>query len=324
MNIALIGGTGNISSDCCTELLNAKHTVYAITRGHKPVPPGVTALKADRNDSQALRSALDNITTDVVIDFLGFTPEDMQIDIDAFAGRTDQLIFISSATVYATPHRFIPITEEHPLGNAFSGYAQNKQSCEEFLRRQSAVPVTILRPSHTYSKKWLPNTVSSAGYTLVDRLERNLPVFVPGKGDTPWTLTSTTDFAKAIVGLVGNQSAIGETFHATSEEHLTWKEIYELTAEAAETGKPDIVEVPVDFICDKFPKLIANIRGDKSEPAVFDNSKIRSVVPSFECRKSIKAGITESINWMRTHPEDKIVREAVNNTFDEVIAAWHS
>jgi nucleoside-diphosphate-sugar epimerase len=296
MNVVLIGGTGNISEDCAAALLKEGHNVFSLTRGNSKCLPGITPIIADRTNPQELTAALKNIKPEVVVDFLGFTPEDIKIDIEVLSGRTDQLIFISSATVYSKPHKDLPITEDHPLGNHFSEYAQLKQECESLLAKQDAVPVTIVRPSHTYSKRWVPNAVSSAGYTFVDRLERGLPVFVPGKGDNPWTLTATSDFAKGLSGLVGNSAAIGETFHITSDEHPSWKEIY----------------------------LTANIRGDKCEPSVFDNSKIRSCVPAFECTKPLEKGLRESISWMRSHPEDKVIKDAAHETFDKVVSAWRS
>ncbi len=324
MNVVLIGGTGNISFDCADLLRRQGNDVYAVTRGRRQAPEGVRQILADRSKPGEIRAALQGIDIDVAVDFLGFTPGDMQADIDIFSGNADQLIFISSCTVYEKPHRNLPITEEHPVGNAFSEYARNKQACEEFLRRQSAVPITIVRPSHTFSKTWTPNCVRSAGYTFVDRLEKHLPVFVPGDGSNPWTLTSTTDFAKGLCGLVGKAEALGETLHITSDEHPSWKEIYELTAEIADTGAPDIAEVPVDFLCRHFPALTPGIKGDKCEPAIFDNSKIKQFVPSFECTKSVRDGLTESIEWMRSHPEEKAIDEKVNSTFESVVSAWRN
>jgi nucleoside-diphosphate-sugar epimerase len=262
------------------------------------------------------------IDIDVVIDFLGYTPDDMQTDVEVFGGVAAQLIFISSCTVYRKPHTDLPITEQHPVGNPFSEYAQKKQASEEFLLSQSSIPVTVVRPSHTFSRKWVPNCVRSAGYTFVDRLERGLPVFVPNDGSNPWTLTSTRDFAKGLCGLVGNERAFGEIFHITSDEHPTWKEIYAFAAQAAGTPPPDIAEVPVDFICKHFPSLIQGIKGDKCEPAIFDNSKIKSFVPSFECTDTVPQAIKASIDWLRAHPEDKNISEKVSNTFQEVVDAW--
>lgn len=322
MNVVLIGGTGNISADCAEALLAQGNNVYAVTRGKRPVPEGVKQITADRAQRDQLEEVVKGIDEAVVIDFLGFTTEDMQVDIDAFAGKASQLIFISSCTVYAKPHINLPITEKHPVGNAFSEYARKKQACEEFLLAQDRMPVTVVRPSHTFSKKWSPNCVRSAGYTFVDRLERGLPVFVPGDGSNPWTLTSTADFAKGLAGLAGNEEAFGETFHITSDEHPTWKEIYTITARLAGAPEPDIAEIPVDFICEHFPSLTAGIKGDKCEPAIFDNSKIKSFVPSFECADTVENAIGGSIEWMRTHPADKLISESVNQTFDNVVAAW--
>lgn len=322
MNVLLTGGTGNLSSDCAIELLRLGHTVYTMSRGRSGSIPGTVSLNADRKSSSGMRRAVENHDLDVVIDFLGFIPEDISTICEVFRGRIAQLIFISSATVYRKPHRILPISEAHPTGNPFSKYAQDKLACEEALRSQVGLPWTIVRPSHTYSKKWIPNVVSSAGYSFVDRLERKLPVFVPDSGSTPWTLTASSDFAAGLCGLAGNLNAIGETFHITSDEHPSWREIYNMIAAAAGTGPADIVEIPTDFICSRFPELAGGIRGDKAEPAVFDNSRIKTFVPEFKCIKPLKSGLDEAISWMRNHPEDKNLRPAVNDTFDKVISTW--
>jgi len=322
MNVILIGGSGNLSADCARELLLQGHHVAAVTRGNRPVPEGVLQVTADRSDAQQLSAAISRVNPDVAIDFLGFTEDDAAMDLKVFAGEVGQLIYISSATVYRKPHSCLPITERHPLGNPFSEYARRKQSCEELLLRQSSVPVTIVRPSHTFSKKWVPNCVRSRGYTFVDRLERGLPVFVPGNGSSPWTLTASSDFATGLCGLVGRENAFGEVFHITSDEHPSWKEIYLMAAEAAGAESPDIEEIPVDFICENAPRLTAGIKGDKAEPGVFDNTKIKSFVPGFECRKTIRQALTEAITWMRSHPEDRLIDQSVHDTFDHVIDAW--
>ena len=185
------------------------------------------------------------------------------------------------------------------------------------------LPVTIVRPSHTYSKKWIPNQAGSAGYTFAARLERGAPVFVANDGENPWTLTATTDFAVGLAGLVGNERAIGETFHITSDEALTWNQIYSEIG-AALGVKPVVEEVPVEFICRKFPELTGGLKGDKVEPAIFDNAKIKQFVPEFVCRKNFATGIRESIAWLRSHPEDQALNPKTDAMIDQLVQSWRS
>ena len=180
-----------------------------------------------------MRRALAGVMFDVVLNFLGYNVPDLEVDYAVFAGKIRQYIFISSATVYAKPHRQLPLTEESPLGNPYSDYAQKKRRCEEWLReRAGKFPVTIVRPSHTYSKKWIPNLVSSHGYSFAARLERGAPVYVLNDGENPWALTAAQDFAVGLAGLVGNELAGGECFHITTDEALTWNQIYAEIGEA--------------------------------------------------------------------------------------------
>ena len=320
MKILLIGGTGNISSDCAALLHQHGHTITVVTRGRTTVPAEYRAVVADRRD----RNALAGIAADVVINFLGYDLPDAVTDHAAFAGKIRQYIFISTAMVYAKPHRFLPITEQVPLGNPFSDYAQKKLAMEQWLATQKDFPVTIVRPSHTYSCRWFPNVVSSAGWTFPARLLADQPVFVPNDGENPWTLTHTTDFAVGLAGLVGNPIAIGETFHITSDEALPWNRIYALTAEALGAKAPVVEKIPVDFLCENSPEHINNLRGDKAEPGVFDNSKIKQFVPDFICRKSLATGLQESVAWYAAHPDQRVVDPKINARYDQTIAAWRS
>jgi len=251
MRILFLGGTGNISSDCAALLHQRGHQIFVLTRGHTPVPDGYTALQADRKDPAALRAAIGGRVFDVVVNFLGYEVADVALDYELLNGRVGQYIFISTAAAYSKPPQRVPITENEPLRNPFWEYAQNKIACEEFLRARPGFPTTIVRPSHTYSKCWTPNIVSSSGYTLAARFEAGKSVFVPDTGNL-WTLTHTTDFAVGFAGLVGKGAAIGEAFHITSDETLPWTKIYALTAAAAGVDKPQIDVIPLEWLCERF------------------------------------------------------------------------
>jgi nucleoside-diphosphate-sugar epimerase len=325
LTILFIGGTGNISTECAALLHQRGHRIQILSRGQLGVPSEYRAIVADRKSPEAMRAALNGARPDVVINFLGYEMPEMQLDFNLFNKQLRQYIFISSATVYAKPPRSIPITEEAPLGNAFWDYAQKKLVCEQYLLDRAAedkFPVTIVRPSHTYSKLWIANPVSSAGYSFAARLEQSKPVFVPDDGENPWTLTASSDFAVGLAGLIGKPEAVGQAFHITSDEVLTWNQIYAEIADALGVESPQIVQVPTDFICEIVPQLTGNLKGDKSHPGVFDNSKIKRFVPDFVCRKSFREGSRESVNWMRAHPEEKNLNPQVDAMIDPVIEAW--
>lgn len=327
MKILFIGGTGNISAECATLLHERGNEILILSRGRSEVPPQYQAIRADRNDLAAMRVALGRVQPDVVINFLGFDLPDVQTDYELFRGAVRQYLYISSATVYTKPPRQLPLTEDAPLGNPAWDYAQKKLQCEQWLLQrwmEDGFPVTIVRPSHTYSKSWIPNVVSSAGYAFAARLERGEPVFVPDGGENPWTLTAANDFAAGFCGLMGNAEAIGEAFHITSDEVLTWNQIYAEIAEAVGVAVPEIVKVPTDFICETAPQIAGTLKGDKAHPGVFDNSKVKRFVPGFQCRKAFRTGIRESVAWLRAHPDQQYLNPKVDTVTDQVIAAWRA
>lgn len=326
MNVLFIGGTGNISSACARLLRRRGHDVTVLTRGRRPAPEGCCALQADRHDAAALRRAVQASPPQVVINFLGFDTPDLELDYQAFnSPELRQYLFISSATVYAKPHRRLPLTEDSPIGNPFSEYAQGKQRCEDWLMRrfrEQHFPATIVRPSHTYGPGWLPNPVASAGYTFGARLEQGAPVFVHDDGQGLWTLTASEDFAVGLAGLVGRSDSLGEAFHIASDEVLTWNLIYDEIARALGVEPPDRLHIPTDWLCTAFPELGPKLRGDKSEAGVFDNAKIKRYVPDFACRKSFRDGIRESVAWLREDPARRECDPSVDALFDRVATEW--
>ncbi|HUJ09563.1 MAG TPA: NAD-dependent epimerase/dehydratase family protein [Verrucomicrobiae bacterium] len=325
MKILFIGGTGNISTDCAALLRKRGHEISVVTRGKSRVRLAYDSIVADRKNLGAMQKALEGVTADVVINFLGYEMADVETDYALFAGKVSQYIFISTAMVYAKPHLQIPIAEQSPLGNPYSPYARNKLQCEQWLLERHATdkfPVTIVRPSHTYSKRWIPNTVSSPGYWLGTRFEQGKPMFVANDGENPWTLTATSDFAVGLAGLVGNEKAVGESFHITSDEALSWNQIYTEIAAAVGNASPVIEKIPLDFLCERFPETIEFTKGDKAEPGVFDNSKIKRFVPDFKCKKPFAVGIRESVAWLGAHPEDQHPNPQADALVDAIIAAW--
>jgi len=325
MKILFIGGTGNISAECAALLHQRGHEVIVLSRGRSAVPRGYRAILADRKDGAAMRDALKGVEPDVVLNFLGYDLAEAQLDYELFNGAVGQYVFISSTVVYAKPPRRLPLTEEAPVGNPLWDYAQKKLACEQWLlgrRAERGFPVTIVRPSHTYSKHWVPNAVSSGSYTFAARLEQGKPVFAHDDGESPWTLTAAADFAVGLAGLLGKAEAIGEVFHITSDEVLTWNQLYAEVAAAVGAKSPRIVKVPTEFICEVAPQLSGTLKGDKAHPGVFDNSKIKRFVPEFRCRVPFRVGVRESVSWLREHPEQQNLKPELDALIEKVIGAW--
>lgn len=325
MRVLFIGGTGNISSECANLLYRRGHQVFVVSRGRTPVPPEYTALRANRYNRQELAEAVAGLEVDVAVNFLGFNPTEIEIDYSIFRGRVRQYVFISSTTVYAKPHRVLPLTEETPVGNQYSPYARNKQACEEWLLDRfhaEGFPVTIVRPSHTYGRTWLPNTVSSASPIILRRFLEDRPVFLHNGGRNLWTLTAASDFAVGLVGLLGRDDVLGEVFHITSDQALTWRQIYLEIARAAGVASPRIVSIPLDFILAQDPAFEQGLRGDKAEHAVFDNEKIKRFVPEFDCRVTARQGLAQSVAWFRADPAHLEVNPEHEARVNRILAAW--
>lgn len=328
MKVLFIGGTGTISTAIVERLCEQGQEVWLLNRGRsKPGMPGVAReLTADIRDEAAARQALGDERFDAVCDFIAFTPEHVQTDLRLFAGRTAQYVFISSASAYQKPPAGDLITESTPLCNPYWEYSRNKQACEELLRAEtcrSGFPATIVRPSHTYCDGALPVALhgEKGAYQVLCRIREGKPVIVPGDGTTLWTVTHSSDFAKAFCGLVGNVHAIGETYHITSDERLTWNQIHDLIGQAV--GMPvEKVHIPTDVLCALQPGLTGALLGDKSNCAIFDNGKIKRAVPGFAATTRFDQGVRASIRYIDAHPECQVRDPAFDEWSDRLVAAW--
>jgi len=278
-------------------------------------------LRADVRDVEAVQEVLRDAEFDVVVNFVAFTPDHVRQDVDLFTGRTSQYVFISSASAYQTPPSRVPVTESTPLRNPFWEYSRRKIASEDVLvhaYRERGFPMTIVRPSHTYDRTMVP---FDGGWTVVDRMRRGLEVVVPGDGTSLWTITHAHDFAAGFVGLLGKSSALGEAFHLTSDEALTWNQIYEEMAHAAGV-LPRLVHVTSDAIAAGDPELGAAMLGDKSHSMLFDNSKIRSVVPDYVARVPFSQGAREIVAWHDADPSRRVVDQRVDALFDALIRTY--
>ena len=262
MKVLFIGGTGRISSACSRLAVERGIDLYLLNRGQtsRPIPDNVHILHGDIRDPASANSALDGHSFDTVVNWIAFTPEHVETDLALFRERTQQYIFISSASAYQKPLSALPITESTPLANPYWEYSRNKIACEELLMRayrEEGFPFTIVRPSHTYDRTMLP---FSGDFTVIDRMRKGKKVIVHGDGTSLWVLTHHADFAKGFVALLGNNHAIGDAFHITSDELLTWNQIHEICARAAGT-EADIVHIPSDLIAAYDPNWGAGLTG---------------------------------------------------------------
>ncbi len=322
MKILFIGGTGIISSACSREAIERGHDVYLLCRGTspRPAPEGATLLRADIRDVQSAKRALGTLTFDCVAQFMAFEPSHVRADIQLFANRTAQYIFVSSASAYKKPVDHWPITESTPLNNPFWSYSQNKIACEMELMaqyRRDGFPVTLVRPSHTYDKTLLPFDPYQAGYTVLHRMQQGKPVVVHGDGTSLWVLTHNEDFARGFMGLVGNPKAKGEAFHITSDEVLTWNQIYQYIAAAAGV-EAKLVHVPSEVIARHHPEWGAALLGDKAHSVFFDNTKLKRLVPDYVASIPFIRGAEQIVDFYQTHPSFEPLREDVDRLMDQL------
>lgn len=320
MRALFIGGTGTISSACVDRAVETGFDVTVLNRGVSdswPPRPDVTLIKADIRDPAAVREALGRRSFDVVADFVAFTPEHVRTDLALFAGQVGQYLFISSASAYQTPPLRLPIVESTPLRNPEWDYSRNKIACEDELvraYRETGFPATIVRPSHTYARTSVPLV---GGRTALHRMRKGLPVIVHGDGTSLWTLTHHRDFATAFTGLMGNPQTIGDSFHITGDEVLSWNQIYGMFG-AALGVQPRLVHVPSHAIARVLPHFGPGLLGDKAHSMVFDNSKVKAVVPGFHATIPFAAGAREIVAWHAGQPEGFGVDDDVNAAFDEL------
>jgi nucleoside-diphosphate-sugar epimerase len=325
MRVLFIGGTGFISAAVSRQALADGIDLYLLNRGARAAaPPGSRNLTADVHKPEEVRAVLRGLRFDVVVDWIAFTPEDIERDLSLFRGRVGQYVFISSASAYQKPPAHYLITEETPLENPFWDYARGKIACEERLKRAHAeegFPATIVRPSHTYETNF-PVAVGGGGsYTLADRLLKGLPVVVHGDGTSLWVLTHSEDFARGFLGLLGKREAIGQAFHITSDEVLTWDEIYRSIADALGV-EANVVHVPSDFIARVVPRLSGTLHGDKKWSAVFDNGKIKRFAPGYRAAVPFREGIRGTLEWFGADERRRRVDESLSEETGRILDAY--
>lgn len=328
MKALFIGGTGTISTEISRLCIRRGWELTLLNRGRTSalVPEGAEVLVGDIHREDAVRELLKDRTFDVVADFIAFETPDVERDIRLFTGKTKQYFFISSASAYQKPLSSPWITEGTPLHNPYWLYSRNKAACENILRAaydSDNFPVTVIRPSHTYCERSLPLGLHGpkGSWQVLDRIRKGKPVIIPGDGTTLWTLTHSRDFAVAFVGLMGNPHALGEVYHITSDESMTWNQVYQCAADALGT-ELNAIHIPSETIGALYPDQIGGLIGDKSNSVLFDNTKIKRAVPEFVCTTRFADGARECVAYALSHPEVQIPDPEFDRWCDELAGAW--
>ena len=332
MKALFIGGTGTISTAIVRRLAeDANWEVWVLNRGSRSdvLPEQVRRITVDIGDEEAAARKLEGMTFDTVCEFIGFVPAQVERDWRLFRGRTKQYIYISSASAYHKPAASWRITEGTTLANPHWEYSRNKIACEEFLLakyREEGFPVTIVRPSHTYDERSIPVSIhGDAGFwQVIRRMMDGRPVIIPGDGSSLWTLTHSRDFAVGFTGLMGDPHALGEAFHITSDETLTWDQIYRTIADALGV-KLNAVHVSSEFLAAAGRPFgydfEGGLIGDKSVSVVFDNTKLKRIVPAMRTSVPFSIGVRMALEWLTAHPEAQREDPAFDRWCDRVIAA---
>jgi nucleoside-diphosphate-sugar epimerase len=325
MRVLFIGGTGFISTAVSRQVIARGDELYLLNRGLRRVElPGSHSLTADIHNLEDVRTTLQELAFDVVVDWIAYTPEDIARDLALFRGRVKQFVFISSASAYQKPPANYVITESTPLYNPYWQYSRDKIACEELLLqayRDKGFPVTIVRPSLTYDPNF-PIAIGGWGcYTLAERLKQGRPIIVHGDGSSLWVVTHAEDFGRGLLGLLGNWRALGHAFHITSDEVLTWDQIYRTIAEALGV-EAQIVHISSDFIARVAPQMAGGLLGDKTWSAVFDNSKIKAFVPGFQATIPFREGIRRTLAWFAADAQRQRIDETVNAEMDRILDVY--
>lgn len=328
MKVLFIGGTGTISMAISRLLLSQGHTLYLLNRGSRNtgLSGDLVELKVDINDEAAVAALISDLSFDVVADFIAFVPEQLERDYRLFREKTKQFIYISSASAYQKPLSDYRINEGTPLANPYWEYSRNKIAGEEYLMklyREEGFPVTIVRPSHTYDERSIPLGAhgEKGSYSVIKRMLEGKPVIIHGDGTSLWTITHNSDFAKGFVGLMGNIHAIGEAVQITSDESVTWNQIYQIIADALHV-KLNAVHVASEFLdaCSDYD-FAGSLLGDKANTVVFDNSNLKRLVPGFTATVRADQGIRSTIEYVLSHPECQVEDPEFDAWCDRVIEA---
>ena len=322
MKVLFIGGSGIISSACTDLAVRKGIELYHLNRGRsktkRPTPEGVTEIHADIRNFEETSQKLKGLKFNAVVDWISFVPEHLETNLKLFSGKTTQYLYISSASVYQTPPLSMPVTEKTPLDNPFWQYSRDKIACEKYLQENASkhkMIYTIVRPSHTYDKTLLP---IEGGFTVLNRMLNKKPIVIHGDGTSIWTLTHHQDFAVGLIGLLGNSKALDESFHITSDEWLSWNQIYNLIAKEFQVELKKVY-IPSEVIACYHTDTGDSLLGDKAHSMIFDNSKIKAAVPEFNCQIKFQTGVKEIAAWYKKNMQNQSINKELDAAFEQMI-----
>lgn len=327
MKVLFIGGNGNISSSVAREIISNGDELTILHRGKssRPLCQGAKSMKGDYYNQNEFEKLLENLYFDVVVNWIIYSPKEIERDIAFFKGKCGQYIFISSASAYKKPLSHYIITEGTPLANPYWEYSRKKIQCERLLEKaylEEGFPMTIVRPSHTYNDSWLPTAFASADYTAAARMLAGKEIIIHGDGQSLWVLTHADDFAAMFYPLLGNTLAIGEAYHITGEQVLSWQQIHQIIADSLGV-KANFVCIPSDFIAKCNPQIGAGLLGDKMWSVVFDNSKIKRLCGNYQQKILFHQGVQRSLAWYDRHPEYKKPLPSLEKDIEAILKAWY-
>ena len=322
MNVLIIGGTGIISTYVVKKCVEMGMNVTILNRGSKvdSLPRGVNQLIGNIHHEDEMIELLKRKSYDSVIQFIAFVPEDIKRDIRLFKGKTNQYIFISSASAYQKPVLDHPIKETTPLENPYWEYSRNKIACEQELTSVLDFPYTIVRPSHTYNNHMIMAAVTRWGYDYahIMRLQEQKPIIIPGDGTSLWTITHGSDFANSFVYLIGNPKSVQQTYHITSERMYTWEQLTHILADALGV-RANIIHIPTDFIVRHLPEMEGPLFGDKTWSAIFDNTKIQSLSKEYTSLIGYEDVVHDVVRFYQANKETQTISEEFEKAYDQVI-----
>jgi nucleoside-diphosphate-sugar epimerase len=323
MRVLFLGGAGMIGSAVGAALRERGDLLTIVTRGpaHRPVPDGTEHLIADVYDPDEVADVLGRRDFDVVVHWVGFRPEQLSAVVDVVGARTGQFVFVSTCSVFERPAPHLPMTESSPRRHNRFAYARDKLACELLLEqeyRRTGLPLTIVRPAHTYDQTVVPVL---AGWTAVARMRAAKPVVVHGDGTSLWTLMHTTDFARAVLPVLGNSQAVGESVNVVSGDILTWDQIHAELAAAAGVPTPVLVHRSSETIARHWPGWSDVLAEDFRHSLLFDTAQLQRLSPGFAPLVSFSEGARAIVAWHDADESRRTVNTDLDTAFDRMAAA---
>jgi nucleoside-diphosphate-sugar epimerase len=306
MKVLVTGGTGTISSGIVKESVRNGFETYALTRGNNSYRniEGATYLHADVWDKEAVRHVVGGLHFDVVVECIVYNVEQLKVSLDNYADKCGQYIFVSSCAVY-TPNSDKLIKESDEKAHFEWSYSKEKIECEDYLIdycNKTGLKYTIIRPAVTYGDYRVPFPIATRNpaWTFFQRLKDGKPMLACDNVRNH--VMHIEDFSRAAVMLFSNEKAFNEDFHIVTDEVIYWDDVIKIAAEILGV-ESKIIHVPLEKYKVIYPQVYDEIRESKAVSQYYDNTKLKSVIPMFEYKISIDAGIRLIIKNMQAEFE---------------------